>query len=88
MALKAPLVDIDNEFSGRELARSSLEIDVTRYESYGNATCVRFRRPTQAYEIFCKALKHVPIYEAHIFMLSVRASNTRTSWSTREKQAK
>lgn len=32
--LRSPLVDIDNEFSGRVLAHGGLAIDATRYEAY------------------------------------------------------
>ena len=58
MALKAPLVDIDNEFSGRELARSSLEIDVTRYESYENTYLRSFQAPDASlWEIFLQGVE-------------------------------
>ena len=58
MALQAPLVDIDNELSGRELARDSLEINTERYEAYENTYLRSLEAPDASlWEIFLEGVE-------------------------------
>lgn len=56
--LKAPLVDIDNELSCRELAQSNLVIDTAKYEAYEN-TYLRSPEASDAslWEIFSQGVE-------------------------------